>query len=124
MPKKPMGAKRCAFKGCKAVFTAIGRRAYCDEHRPGGAKQGPDADALRRAYDRLIQAAWSLGDSRAEIVVNDATAEVVRRNLDLRCQLIKSRHEVQKLKAKVDERKIAKSEKLGVEDLPEQEAAE
>lgn len=126
MSKPPVGQKQCAYvdekskKRCRETFTAIGRRAFCDAHRAGGAGKTAVLYSDQRAVlCRLIQAAEGLGHARAQSIVDEATAEILRRTMALRVQLIKSRHEVQKLKTKLDEGRIAKTEKLGVEDLPE-----
>ncbi len=135
MSKPPIGAKKCAHPGCRKTFTAMGRRAYCDEHRPqangrpaGVAKCYVASNVVlvndqRAMVTRLVEAAEGLGLARAQAIVDQATAEVTRRALAMRKSLIKSRHEVQRLKARLDDQRIAKGEKLGVEDLDEKEDA-
>jgi hypothetical protein len=115
MSKPPIGQKRCAFKGCKETFEAVGRRAYCDKHRPGGmvAKVALASNVIlvseRRAMvGRLIEAAEGLGLAKAQSIVDEVTADILRRSMAMRKDLIKSRHEVQKLKDQLAERKLAK----------------
>lgn len=134
MSKPAIGQKRCAFKGCANTFTAIGRRAYCDEHRPGPNGRRPASSATMRgvpglptatgAYAevkalalRLIDAGRALGLAEVPKLLQEAESDALRRALSMRKALIKSRHEVQKLKARLEAEAIGKGEKLGVEDL-------
>lgn len=100
--------KKC--EGCKKDFVPGGpRQLLCDKCRAAGkAKPAmggrPPARAVtaKGLVATLVSAAEQLGEARALACVEQATTEVLKRNMTIREALIKSRHENRKLREEIE----------------------
>lgn len=80
-------------------------------HRADTCPTGPAKEKGIRAEELvgvLVEAAESLGETKALAAVEEATTEVLRQSEKLRLALIKSRAANRKLRAKIEDEKTAK----------------
>ena len=108
--KSSLTASQALCRTCGKPYKRHGgRQLDCDACRAAKPAQVKKTVlAPKTLIADLVAAAEEYGEVRAQVIVEGATKEIAGRALRLRAQLIKSRHEVQKLKTELEVNSVGK----------------